>query len=409
MPFIGMHSDADIHMHQAFKNILSSNSSAFLAPLSEILSCVLKYLVSPSNCLRFKAADVLGVFNTLLLGASDGDSQLPIRKNRKEAEINHARIWDLCATSVRSFIDLQCARRSTVPGEHRLLHILTTALSTSTNKLNSNPASHPAQAQSNAAWAIHTLLSLIIHSSSSSHSPFTHPRSVRLFIPLLGEAIRSRRKDVRRAGDRGWKVLVWSFWKLCYENADAERDDDMEERAFKVVKQELGGGIGELLIRALLQNGGEAEEVHSGSGLRSQALVGNLPSIRRALAVLSDMIQNSRKSVAKEGLELLSKLVNGIGDSVSLPQPRRWSLSHALPRVLFTGLSLSTNLNVDSKPEDMFSIKNLRQLTEEEIECEWDTIMRSWVIGVRRFLVEEELEGEPEMRKEVSVSHPLFC
>lgn len=450
------HSSLTFHS-QTCTNLLLAHPCASLSTTTRhFLPDILSYLVSPSEELRWGAAEVLGVLCSHLVGAG-GESKGKGKGKQDGREMDHVDIWHTCAMHVRAFIDAQSSRRTTITttttmnSDIRLSHILSMSLATpppipthtpfvpsdAGSKLIST-SKHQRLSLSRGGWALHTLLTLLILSTPpnptcSSHSAnaylhpqsiFTHPRSLKLFVTLFGEALAGRRTEVRRGGERGWRVLVWAFGRFCDRgrgDGSDEGENDVEERVFRVVKQELGGGIGILLVGVLL-NGCDGDEQEaccdgspmlgprsstrsvfsgtgSGSGPRSasESREGER-HVERALVVVGDMIRNERQSTAKDGIELLMRLVSGIGSSTSPStnaiQP--WTVHSALPHVTTLDVGLS---NPDGHGGG-FGSEDVRQLTEKEVERWCEMLIHVWVGGVERFLREDVrvLEGREAVR-----------
>jgi hypothetical protein len=389
---------------------------------------------------RYAAADVLGVVCKLLfkLESQSGERSGCIQgkdNTRGEGQTDYVTTWYTFAMHVRAFIE-QSSRR-----DRRLVHVLSGALSapttTTTNSKakvglgsNGNPKpKHSTPSCTPATWSIQTLLILLIlstpslahtHSHSLQYSPFTHPRSLKLFITLIGEALNNRhrnsvrRKEVRKGGVGGWMGLVWAFGRFC-----AGGGKDVEESAFRVVKQELRDGIGVLLVGVLL-NGwnrdhdhvpsstsvsvGEGGSRSKESDKRSQEEEQRDRRVERALVVVQDMIKSERGSTTREGIELLMRLVSGIGSSTvattaSYTAPRRVLLDAS-----FDGTSLTFGPGGDEGVAG-FTSEDVRQLTEGEVGRWWEVLMRVWEEGVERFLmVDVDTEEDRENGKIVYVS-----
>jgi hypothetical protein len=209
-------------------------------------------------------------------------------------------------------------------------------------------------------------------------------------------------------------------------DGEGEGEGGVEERAFRVVKQEVGAGIGVLLIRVLLAGGGgdvrngtsgtgmESRSAGSGTGLTEEQGERN---VDRALVVVGDMIRSERVSTVREGVEVLAMLVSGIGSSSSSsfsisssrPQGWTWTPPHALydgTLLLPGGLGTLLQGEYGSAFGSGFGSGDVKQLTEREIGRCWEVLIRVWGEGVDMFLTGGGVvvEMEKELRKVVCVS-----
>jgi hypothetical protein len=415
-----------------------------LQTLTNLLPNVLEHLVSPSAGLRWDAAGVLGkICLSFVWGGRDSGGG----EDREREEIEG--MWDICAGHVRAFIDAYSSRRNNAV---RLLDVLSTALHASSkpdtisnSNLNSKRVlkSKHGRSGSSGSWAIHTLLALLFLSSppptvttTKLKSAYTHPRSLKLFVTLFGEALNSTRKEVRKGGVGGWAGLVWVFGRLCGlgagvgEEEGGELDADVEERAFRVVNQELGAGIGVLLVNVLLSGCGVGTgmEAASGSAVGGPRSTERSVGVGRTLTIVGDMIRSERKSTAKEGVQVLGRLVSGIGSSISISPSTSTAITISSsrlqpwtsPRALYDGTLLTRGLGAleqhhNGASGSSFGLgsrsEDVRQLTEAEIGTWWEVLIRVWGEGVDRFLVwvGDEREREREGRMVVCVSLIFPC
>lgn len=362
---------------------------------------------------------MLGSFCTTLL---DFDHRAPAGEKAKACGIDHAGIWDTSALQIRTFIESQYSRKCPIPKDLRLPHVLSNSLSSTGNS------------PSSPAWALHTLLTLLILSSSTIYSPFTHPRSVKLFVTLLGEAQQNGQRDVRKGGECAWRVLIWALERL-YGGNGVEADMDVEERVFKVVKQELRGGNGELLVATLVNassNSSRSDDAQSGSagsaikcGVRALAsgsgsvdvvISERRGCIARALVVIGDMTRSGRKSTVKVAVEILTRLVSGIGSSTAttITSPsshlQSWIPNHRiLPHALFDGISLTEGLSTAlGRCESVFKVEDVRQLAEEEVTRCWEALVELWEMCVEIYFGDGGMSEEERMEMGVSFLFSSF-
>lgn len=352
--------------------------------------------------LQYKSAELLGTLGVLLLHHPNTANRG--RGKGIQAEVDVGDVWEACANHVRSFIDSQTSRRCTTPIKLRLRHILSAALVTPTAKQGDSQGLN--NSTLTAAWSIHVLFNLIILSSSPSRSLFMHASSLKLFFALVGDAISNPQKDIRRAGEHGWRLLLWAFWKLYQTNGSNE----IVRKAFKTVKQELRGGTGGLLVAILLHDKvSDGPEHQSGSRSGSQVGYGADEAVEMALEVVGDMISSPRKLIARDGVELLARLVAIIGASAStIPSPpstpAQWIPSHALELSFIDGKCLAAGLSVSLDASVPVPDEALKQLSDREIMTFWDLLKDVWISAVRRFLVEALPDNDAWMKQRVFVS-----
>lgn len=376
-----------------------SNPTFYLEALSNNLPQVMLFLVSTEVELQNKSAELLGELGMFLLNNSDITNCGKGKGKRRGADIKDA--WDTCACHVRSFIDSQTSHRCTTPTKMRLRHILSAALGApSAKQVDSESPNNIA------AWSIHVLFNLITLSSSPSLSLFLHAPSLKLFFGLIGDAISSPKKDIRRAGEHGWKMLLWAFWRLYQTNGYNE----LVRKAFKTVKQELRGGIGGLLVAILLyDNVMDDPDPQSGSRHASEVGFGADEAVKMALEVISDMVQSSRRQIAHDGVKLLARLMANSGASASTIRsepstPVRWIPSHALEQFFIDGRCLVAGLSVSLDAGASLPSEALKQLSDREIMAFWDLLAELWTSAVKRLLVEVLPDGEARMKQQVFVS-----
>jgi hypothetical protein len=185
----------------------------------------------------------------------------------------------------------------------------------------------------------------------------------------------------------------------------------LAEKAFRVVKQELGSGIGGSLVTVLLHRHVNIPHAHASTlSVNNNDSEARSVAVKRVLTVVNEMICCELKSTTRDGVGVLARLVSGIGSSTSSSVP-------ASPHspLVFEGTSLNledTNAFASaSTSESVDGGERMSQLTEGEIGRWWDVLVLVWCEGVGRYLSEsgEDHEGgENEMevaeRKAVCVS-----
>ncbi|KAF7980499.1 hypothetical protein HWV62_38002 [Athelia sp. TMB] len=361
----------------SLKNMLAI-SPVFLHKLHIVLPSVLDCIISPSSDKRqlsLQALNALALAHHILLAGSA-----------------QSRTCESCVLNVRSFIDAQCAGEA-VSTSPRITAILSSALSKSRAKpldaeIPGNKQHLPAS-----KWALHILHALLVLSTSRRHTLYLHPRSVKLFVTLTGQALNSGNIEIRSGGENGWKGLVWAFGKLCssaptpliHANKKGSKGD-VERRAFEVVKQELGGGIGKTLVSTLLAQGLDSPE----GLLRYKKEEDDV--VTMALEVVASMVSSESKATAKEGVELLVHLLSGVGSTDPFSA---LSVSQALSTPLPTNVDESSS---GGSVTDAFQCDDPRLLTEDEIGHSWDTLAEIWKRAAKTSLEESSAENETTVR-----------
>lgn len=270
------------------------------------------------------------------------------------------------SSAVRSFIEVQSSGRSSTRTESRLSSLLTEAIAS----IDTDPTAK------GPLWALAVLSALIVLSDAPL---FSSPQSLKLCILSLAPVLVHKRHSIRALHPHVWKCLAWAFLRLEGEDCSW---DDMKDRTFRVVKQELGGGIGVALVRALL---GKSEPQSS--------TVRDLGNVLRALDLVKDMVVAQSGSTRRDGLLLLSRLVGAIGNPGPLKQGDQDVMndSSVLARGLFDGTILGSTrdgLGAAVRSLDVVKIDQVRQLSEEELIHHWDSLADIWVIAVERALRE---------------------
>ena len=278
-------------------------------------------------------------------------------------------LHDAISSQIRSFIDKQSAKRETVKSKSRLLCIITEAIC----------LDNPSHSGEGPPWALVVLSSLIVLSDSLL---FSHPRSLKLFFPPLAQALVHQRGAVRALHPHIWKCLVWAFSRISTVRPDgsagADIVDNVKERAFLVVKQELRGGIGIALAASLIaQEGSETDADRT------------FDNVSKALTVVKEMVCANRKATQLDGISILTRLVSAIGTSSYTSEDSNWNQNIVLAQPFFDGTILHgkwENLSTLVRSMGQLKIDQVRQLSEAEIVRHWDALISIWVDVVERFL-----------------------
>ncbi|KAH9949846.1 hypothetical protein B0H21DRAFT_687894 [Amylocystis lapponica] len=334
-------------------NILVAQPALFLDPFGALVPQILDCLISPTPSIRIQAAHTLSGFVLALTQCTNNGA--------RKAVYEH----------VQTFLDYQLSfRRKQSSGTLRLGDLISAALS----------SEQPRDPGQGAPWALVVLACVVVFSGSSI---FTHPRALKLVIHSLTKTATHRRSVVRTLHASLWKCLVWAFANIGQNNRSKEEADaakETREPAFLVVKQELVGGVGAVLVSSLL----------------SHYVLSRQPDdaeLTKALIVVKDMVKHESSTIHAEGVSILTRLISSIG--CSSPDPSRSSTSDTSPefkiltKELFDGTILTSpweRLSTLAPTFCKFDLENIRQLCEAEIERRWEDLISIWVICVQRSL-----------------------
>lgn len=195
---------------------------------------------------------------------------------------------------------------------------------------------------------------------------FTHPHSLKLIMPILAQAVDHKRSYVRALHPHLWKCLVWCYSRLPINGDDKDPHMAAVRRsAFKLVKQELRGGITTALV-----------------ALRSYYTVAKR-DIVQVLQLIQETLDSSKESQICEGIKLLDRLLNTVSvpSNTSGPLDDVRNFSEIVTRELFAGpLDLPENqIRAWSTrlpgPDERF----VRPLTEDQIRKNWKELIDLWV------------------------------
>jgi len=323
-------------------------------PFSDVLPSILPHLVSSSLDVRLQATKTINAFVWEKINSSFESIKqciIPISYH------------------VRSFIDAQIAIRKSPRIELALRRTINGALAL-------DIVEHPAQGP---FWALNVLACLIV---LSDFLLFSHPRSLKLALPSLAQALSHRCSAVRSLQLQVWKCLTWAFLRLPLgrEHEDVRSVDsslDVEHRAFLLVKQETNGGIGATLAMSLLGT-------HNTTGRI-------VHPVSKALAVVEDMVGSGTESTQKEGLLLLARFLDATGTSRAETNQGNLSGDIIFSTILFDNTLLHPSWDHVSdaiQSDGQSNMGEMRCLSDQETVQHWDTLISIWIDSARRCLQE---------------------
>ncbi|KAF5330269.1 hypothetical protein D9758_014451 [Tetrapyrgos nigripes] len=324
-------------------HLLRTWPAEFWSPSQEFLPLVLNYLTSDSLDLRFQAAHAVSAFASAKLASPSTEEN------------------DLLSLSltVKSFTEKSPKNKTT------FLYILQRACGRT-------KTSHPAKGSQWAAVCICSLLILL------DAYIFWCSVTIKVFLEGL-YAIRKCSEDASEPTPLlhpvGWQCLVWAFSRLHPHSEriseSAQQEDETRKRALRVVKQELQGSLGVVLVSQILEGTG------ADGNFRAE----------EALEIIEDMVDPTedallRPPLPNEGAALLKRLVSSLGCSSSTTeQAEEAPVVFTLAKELFNGSILDCKrdkLKLLLEPLNRVDLRLVRILTEDEIAREWEGLLSVW-------------------------------
>ncbi|KII86624.1 hypothetical protein PLICRDRAFT_177378 [Plicaturopsis crispa FD-325 SS-3] len=197
---------------------------------------------------------------------------------------------------------------------------------------------------------------------------FTTAALLKLVFPALSHACVHKQRAVRRACVGVWLCIAWAYGRLCMAGENA---NNIREKAFLVVKQEVSGGIGVALVAIILGVGGD-------------------DCVEKALVVVGDMVRHAQDDIHRAGLALLCRLVTLASPQSPRSQGVKWDLNRIIPRALLDGRVLN-GVKID---EQYVSTADVRALDDDEIKGHWEALVDMLALCGNRHLTERaQLSG----------------
>jgi hypothetical protein len=320
-------------------HLLRTYPTEFWGLCQESLPLVLNLLTSDSLDLRFQAAHAVSAFASakLELFSEENDFLSLSDAVKSFTEKNYKD-----ETTFLSILKRTCGRKKT---------------------------SHPAKGSQWAAVCISSLIVLL------DAYVFWCPLTIKGFLDGLF-AIRSCSEDPSEPmvllHPVGWQCLIWAFSRILPNTGrmteSAQEGDYTRKRAFRVVKQELRGSLGAVLVSQILEN--KREDSAS--------------RVEEVLDIIGDMIDPQEASLLrpplpKEGASLLKQLVRSVGRSSSTAVCA--SVYFSLPRQLFDGSILDCKrdkLKTMLDPLNRVDLRLVKELTEDEMTRDWEGLLNVW-------------------------------
>ncbi|KAF7346562.1 GLOBIN domain-containing protein [Mycena sanguinolenta] len=318
---------------QASTQLLKQYPILFISPLLSIFSSILQDLIDDSADVRLQAINALGRF-----------ALAKINTLSTTVKSCHTSI----STTLTDFIDTQTSKLKSLQSQLRLRNLVTEALTVRT-------PSHPANSP---FWVVQLLASFVI---LLGDSVFSNPRAIKLIIQSLQQIAVHKQKVVMALHPYVWKCLVWVFSRLP---APTGNEEDIRDRVFQTLKQDLHGGIGLALILALLgsaSNGGSYDTTDT---------------VSKVLDVVKDMLSHSEQRIQAEGIALLTRLLYAPSPSANVQTYNVW-----VPQ-LFDGSIVqlkADNVIAAIRALPRLDPSHVRQLADSEILGHWEVLAHLWV------------------------------
>ncbi|KAI0061441.1 hypothetical protein BV25DRAFT_1992141 [Artomyces pyxidatus] len=323
-------------------HLIHHHPQVFLPSLSNSLPHILSFLTSSSSSLRQEAGSCLGAYSRASLALQQYT-------------------WIMCSHT-KKYLTVQTARKHRNTGPFPKLP-----------ELVDKAAATPDGAS---IWALVLIANLAV---LLGDAVFAEAGMLRLSIMNIHKA----RAHHHRLVPHVWRTLIWAFGRLRETLAFAGEDDDevmqKVEIAFQVVRQELTGGVALSLVGTLL--GSAAADVPS-----AHVKWG----VERAVEVIKSLLEHTSGSARAEGRRILAWVVGGVGVAAEDAIPaEEWRDESMLSQVLFDG----SLLRADTKrlpglvrSMKTVGIEHLRRLSEDEILCNWESLLSCWQVVVQQTL-----------------------
>ncbi|KAJ6508524.1 hypothetical protein C8R45DRAFT_1089693 [Mycena sanguinolenta] len=318
---------------QASTRLLNQHPSLFISPLLSIFPSILQDLIDDSPDVRLQAVNALGRF-----------ALAKINTLSTTAKSCHHSI----STTLTGFINTQTSKLKSVQSQLRLRNLVTEAL---TARTPSHPANSP-------FWVVQLLASSVILLGDSL---FPNPRALKLIFPTLQQIAVHKQKVVMALHPYVWRCLIWIFSRLPISTGDEE---DTRDSAFRMLKQDLRGGIGLALILSLL-----------GSAPKDGSCDTTGP-VSKVLDVVKDMLSRSEQRIQAEGVAILTRLLYAPSPPASVQTCNIW-----VPQ-LFDGSIVqlkADNVIAAIRALPRLDPSHVRQLADSEILGHWQDLAHLWV------------------------------
>ncbi|KAF8158535.1 hypothetical protein B0H34DRAFT_807999 [Crassisporium funariophilum] len=324
----------------------------------DLLPIVLDHLNSNSLELRIHAAFALSGFALAKINLASCSNRL------------HGQISEI----VQGYLDVQTSRRKSLDLETFLPAMFKAALAAEDTWRGKGPS-----------FAISVTSCLVV---LLEYSLFSSPRSLKLTFAVLTQC--AGHKKLCAIQPSMWELLIWAFSRFPRTVDDGHTQDeiagweDIRERAFLVVRQELRHGLAINLIISLLNTQDRDKDVEGPGG------------VDKALSVVAALVDGNDASGRSEGAAILHRFVSAIG-APGLPSHVNREILITVPRVLVDGDLLGRNPGSIVISGGTRAIDEIRPLSETEALGHWDQLSNIWISLARQHLLGSSMELPSEL------------
>ncbi|TFK23401.1 hypothetical protein FA15DRAFT_695085 [Coprinopsis marcescibilis] len=211
-------------------------------------------------------------------------------------------------------------------------------------------------------WTLSVLASFIVLADGTL---FFRPKSLKLVIKALRHSSKHPNRSILFLHTEVWKSMIWCLSRV-FEPAgwDGEKSLDKQrdkfDKAFQVLTQENGQGVGACLVAAVLCN-------HQAGNNDTKFVEQN---VSKAVHIVKKLVQDA--TLVSEALQLLERLMSAIGSSAGTVAPLE--TSDFFPKFLVDG----TLLTAGQQQLTHSRFTHIRPLTEAEINAHWNELVNAW-------------------------------
>ena len=337
-------------------NLLVNHGSQVLPPLAKLLPSVLTHLVVSSPEIRTEATRVLNAYVLIKLKSRISTSD------------------DTLTRHVQGFIQSQMSMLKAHQSDACLPTVIQSALAGDAwTHLTDGPF-----------WAVNVVASLIALCDASL---FSHPPSLKFFLPCIALTSVHKRSAVRLLHPRLWQCLIWAFSRMLRvagpddsSMSTGSQDAEIAERALLLIKQEINGGTG-LSSATVLIRSQDASNPHLPGVIIADPIF-------KALSIVDDMIFTGDAPTSAEGVTFLAHLLHDVNLAQTSAEDDLLNSANTMADILFDGTLLQDSIQdimAEIRAMPRLQVDRNIRLSEVNILQNWDTLNLIWTKCVRKF------------------------